>query len=151
MLKKTITYEDYNGEPRTEDFYFHLRKSDIIELELDVAGGLANKLQEIIKSDDGAQIIATFKDIILKAYGVKSDDGRRFIQSEDLRREFSQTEAYSELFMELSTNAKSAAEFVNGILPKGLSEEVKILSEKDVSEMSKEELLAMLNQQTQKK
>lgn len=118
MLKKTITYVDYNGDERTEDFYFNLTKAEIAEMELGVTGGFANMVKKIIDSRDVPQIMTTFKDIILKAYGVKSDDGRRFIKSKELSDEFSQTEAYSELFMELGSNAEAASAFINGIVPK---------------------------------
>lgn len=155
MLKKTITYEDYNGETLTEDFYFNLNKAELIALELTEKGGLANKMKEIVESEDGAQIIATFKELILTAYGIKSEDGKRFIKSEDLRMAFEQTEAFSELFIELATNAKSAAEFVNGVVPASLAAEVdKATAElavqgKDPSAMSKEELLELISKRSQ--
>lgn len=117
MLKKTITYNDYNGVERTEDFYFNLTKAEIMEMELSTVGGLAEMIQKIVKASDAPAIIKVFKDLVLKAYGVKSPDGRRFIKNEALREEFSQTEAYSIIFMELATNDKAAAAFVNGIIP----------------------------------
>ena len=118
MLKKTIKYTDYNGEERIEDFYFNLTKAEIAEMELGITGGFTNMVKKIIDSRDVPQIMSTFKDIILRAYGVKSDDGRRFIKSKELSEEFSQTEAYSELFMELGSNAEAASAFINGIVPK---------------------------------
>lgn len=148
MLKKSITYEDYDGEVLTEDFYFHLSKAELVELEVAEKGGLAKKLQDIVSSEDGAQIIAVFKDIILASYGVKSEDGKRFIKSDDIRNGFAQTDAYSTLFMELATDAKAAAEFVNGIVPKSLSKDIGSVSGKDITEMSREELLAALNKQS---
>jgi hypothetical protein len=117
MLKKTITYDDYNGNSITEDFYFNLTKAELIELELSEKDGLAKMMQEIVDSQDGKRIVDTFKRIILLAYGKKSEDGRRFLKSEELRTEFSQTEAYSDLFMELATDAASAAAFVTAIVP----------------------------------
>lgn len=117
MLKRTITYPDYNGGSRTEDFYFNLTQAEITEMELSVDGGLIEMITRIVAAQDGKQIIATFKDIILRAYGEKSPDGKRFIKSQELRDAFSQTEAYSQLFMELATNADAAAAFVNGIVP----------------------------------
>lgn len=125
MLKKAITYTDYNGNSRTEDFYFHLNKAEIVELEASASGGLSRMLEDMVKSNDGRVLISTFKEIILKAYGKKSDDGRRFIKSKELREEFEQTEAFSELFMELATNSESAAAFINGILPQNLAEAAK--------------------------
>lgn len=117
MLKKTIKYVDYDGETRTEDFYFNLSKAEVMEMEMSVAGGMANKLTKITESKDPPLIMKTFKELILKSYGEKSDDGRRFIKSEELSTAFLQTEAYSKLFMELCTNAGAASEFVNGVLP----------------------------------
>jgi hypothetical protein len=123
VLKKTITYEDFNGETVSEDFFFHLSKAELVELELSHKGGLAASLQKIIESEDGKSIIAEFKNIILTAYGKRSDDGRRFIKTQDLRDEFESTEAYSALFMELVTDTDAAVEFINGIVPAGLTEE----------------------------
>ena len=117
MLKKTITYNDYNGNERTEDFYFNLTKAEIMEMELGTTGGLAEMLTRIVAAQDAPAIIKMFKDIVLKAYGEKSPDGKRFIKSEELSTAFSQTEAYSQLFMELATDADEAAKFVNGIVP----------------------------------
>lgn len=117
MLKKTITYTDYNGNERTEDFYFNLTEAEIMEMEMSTAGGLAESIQRIVKAQDAPAIIKIFKDLVLKAYGVKSPDGKRFIKNASLREEFEQTEAYSKLFMELATDEDAAAEFVNGIVP----------------------------------
>lgn len=117
MIKKTITYTDFNGVERTEDRYFNLTKAEVMEMEMSVDGGLAEKLDRIVKSKDAPSIIKTFKELILNAYGEKSSDGRRFIKSEEISRAFSETEAYSQLFMELCTDANAAAVFVNGILP----------------------------------
>jgi hypothetical protein len=117
MLKKTMTYTDYNGVSRTEDFYFNLTQAEITEMELSVDGGLVEMINRITAAKDGKQIIAMFKDIVLRAYGEKSLDGRRFIKTQEIRDAFAQTEAYSDLFMELATNAEAAADFVNGIIP----------------------------------
>lgn len=117
MLKKTVTYVDYNGVERTEEFYFNLSKAEVTEMELSVNGGLSQMLQNIVAAKDGKQIISIFKEIVLKAYGEKSQDGRRFIKSKELSEAFSQTEAYSQIFMELALDDKAATEFVNGILP----------------------------------
>lgn len=119
MLKKTITFTDYNGTSRTEDFYFNLTKAEITEMEMGTTGGMAEMIKRIVAAQDAPAIIDVFKKLILKAYGVKSPDGRRFIKSKELSEEFSQTEAYSELFMELAQDADKAAEFVNGIVPAG--------------------------------
>lgn len=117
MLKKTMTYTDYDGNERTEDFYFNLTKAEVIELETGVTGGLVQMLNKIVAEQDVVQIVEIFKKIILKAYGEKSPDGKRFIKTPDIAAAFSQTEAYSDLFTELATNAESAAAFVNAIVP----------------------------------
>lgn len=117
MLKKTITYTDYNGTTRKEDFYFNLTQAEVTELEVSVEGGLVEQINRIVAAQNGKVIIETFKDIILRAYGEKSPDGRRFIKNQEVRDAFAQTEAYSNLFMELATDAKAASEFVNGIVP----------------------------------
>lgn len=117
MLKKTIIYKDYNGEERSEDCYFNLSRAEVTEMELTTEGGLSEMIQGITRDKNVPKIIEVFKMLILKSYGKKSPDGRRFIKSAELSEEFSQTEAYSELFMELATNASSAAAFVNGIMP----------------------------------
>ena len=118
MLKKTITYTDYNGTQRTEDFYFHLNKAEVAEMELGVAGGLTEMINRIVSEQNGPEIIKIFKELILKAYGIKHADGKRFEKSEEISRAFSQTEAYSELFMELGTNADAAVEFFSEVIPK---------------------------------
>ena len=124
MLKKTITYTDYNGVERTEDFYFNLSKAEIMEMEMSTTGGLAEMIQRIVQAQDAPAIIKIFKDLVLKAYGQKSPDGKRFIKSDVLREEFEQTEAYSNLFMELATDSDAAAAFVNGIVPADVGEKV---------------------------
>ena len=121
MLKKSITYTDYNGNERTEDFYFNLTKAELMEMEMSTTGGLAEAIKNIVAAQDAPSIIKIFKDLILKAYGEKSPDGKRFVKVNDagvpLSLAFSQTEAYSQLFMELATDADAASKFVNGIVP----------------------------------
>lgn len=124
MLKKTITFTDYNGVERTEDFYFNLNKAEVMEMEMGTTGGFAEMINGIIAAKDVPALISIFKDMILKAYGQKSPDGRRFIKSKELSEEFSQTEAYVSLYMELATNDEAAANFVNGIMPKDLGNKV---------------------------
>ena len=124
MLKKIITYTDYNGVERTEPFYFNLSKAELMEMELGVTGGMTEMLNKIINAKDGPSLMKTFKEMIMKAYGVKSDDGKRLIKSEELSIAFTQTEAYSVLFMELITDDKAAADFVNGIIPNEIQAEV---------------------------
>jgi hypothetical protein len=120
MLKKTVTYVDYNGVERTEDFYFNLSKAEVAEMELSVEGGFSKMLEEIVRSKDNVRIMELFKQMVLKAYGEKSADGKRFVKSKELSEAFSQTEAYSEIFMELALDEKAAAAFVNGIMPANL-------------------------------
>lgn len=121
MLRKTIKYTDYNGVERTEDFYFHLTKAELMELELGTTGGLGSMIKQIVATDDRPTLIKIFKDIILKAYGEKSLDGKRFMKESDtgvkLATAFSQTEAYSILFTELATDADAASNFIKGIIP----------------------------------
>lgn len=118
MLKKKINYTDYEGNERNEDFCFNLSKAELMEMELGTAGGMKKMIDKIIAEQDAAKIVDTFKTIILKAYGEPSADGKRFIKNKELAEAFSQTEAYSELFMELATSADAASEFINGIMPK---------------------------------
>lgn len=117
MIKKTITYTDYNGVERTEDFYFNLTKAELMEMEIGTTGGMADMIKRIIDAKDAPAIIKIFKELVLKAYGEKSADGKRFVKSEEISNGFAQTEAYSQLFMELATDADAAAAFVNGIIP----------------------------------
>lgn len=117
MLKKTITYTDYNEVERKEDFYFNLTKAEIMEMEMSISGGLTEMINRIVAAQDAPAIVKIFKELVLKAYGIKSPDGKRFIKSEELATEFAQTEAYSQLFMELATDADAASAFVNGIVP----------------------------------
>lgn len=123
MLIKTIKYKDFNGNEREEDFYFNLMQSEIAELELSTVGGFTESIQKIIQTQDGPEIIKQFKKIILKSYGEKSADGKRFIKSDELSEAFSQTNAYSELFMELATDDEAASAFINGIVPDELKQD----------------------------
>ncbi len=121
MIKKTITYVDYNGNERTEDYWFNLSKAEVMEMEMSTTGGLAERIQKIVAAQDAPSIIKIFKELLLKAYGEKSADGKRFIKSEEISTAFAQTEAYSNLFMEFVTDSDAAAEFVNGIIPVDIS------------------------------
>jgi hypothetical protein len=112
---------DYNGVERTEDFYFNLSKPELLEMELGTTGGFSEMMNKIIAAKDTASLIKTFKELILKSYGVKSEDGKRFMKSKELSEAFSQTEAYVNLYMELSTNDQAASAFANGIIPKELA------------------------------
>jgi hypothetical protein len=123
VLKKTITYTDFNGDEVKEDFFFHLSKAELVELEMSHDGGLSAAMTRIVETDDRAAIISEFKKIILLSYGKKSMDGKRFIKNATMREEFESSEAYSTLFMELVTITDSAIEFMNGIIPAGMAEE----------------------------
>ena len=124
MLKKTITYTDYNGNSRTEDFYFNLTKTELMKMEMGTNGGLSEMVKSIIAAQDQAALIQIFEDLILKAYGVKSLDGKRFEKSSQLSEAFAQTEAYDQLFMELATDADAAAQFINGIVLAEMAKEL---------------------------
>ena len=121
MLKKLIKYTDYDGRERSENFYFYMSKAELMEMELGTVGGMQNLIQLIIDKQDIPKIMDAFKTIILKAYGEKSADGRRFIKSKELSEAFSQTEAYSNLYMELITDANAASTFINGIVPEDVA------------------------------
>lgn len=117
MLKKTITFLDFNDNTVVEDFYFHLSKAELIQLEVESPGGLEKMLKDIIDAEDGAKIIALFQKILLMTVGKKSADGKNFVKSQEVVDYFKYSDAYSELFMELSTQAGSAAQFIEGVLP----------------------------------
>lgn len=134
MLKKSITYTNYNGEKITEDFYFNLSKAELVEMELSEEDGLSDALKRLVAANDRPKIISEFKRIILSAYGEKSLDGKRFIKTQELRDAFSQTEAYSELFVELATVDGAAANFINALVPADMTIEVPLTSEDSPSE-----------------
>ena len=119
MLKKAITYTDYNGVERTENFYFNLTMAELTEMEAGTVGGYTEMINKIIEAQDIPTLVKIFKELILKAYGEKSADGKQFRKRNgELAQDFAETEAYSVLYMELATDADKAAEFVNGIIPK---------------------------------
>ena len=124
MIKKTITYIDFNGGERTEDFYFHLTKAEITKMEMSVNGGMAERIQRIVSAQDQPAIIEVFEDLIKKSYGVKTPDGRGFVKRKEDLEAFMATEAYSQLFMELATDSNAASKFVNGIIPADLSKQI---------------------------
>lgn len=119
MLKKTVTYRDYNGVNQTEDFYFNLTKIECMELEFgyDKGSTLTSSIQTLLDSNDMGTVIATIKKIVLTAYGIKSPDGKRFIKSDEIREAFEQSPAFEEIYWELITNAEKAADFISGIVP----------------------------------
>lgn len=127
MYSRKIKYTDYNGVEREEDFYFNLNKAEVLEMQMSWDGGLDQMLKRIIAEKDNKRMVEMFKMIILKSYGEKSLDGKRFVKSPEVVEAFTQTEAYSELFMLLSTDDEAAAEFINGILPQTLLDDAKKL------------------------
>ena len=124
MVVKKIKYTDFNGVEREEEFMFNLTEAEITEMELTTDGGLSDSIKKIISAQDTPQIIETFKMLLLKSYGEKSADGRRFIKSEELSKEFTQTNAYSQLFMELAYDDNAAIAFINGIIPESMRDRV---------------------------
>lgn len=116
MFKERITYVDYDGQTRTEDFRFNLTKSELMEMEFDTEGGLEKAISRMVDGLDTRRIGKLFKDIILKAYGEKSLDGKRFVKSEEISKAFSETEAYNQLYMKLLTDEKFANAFINGLV-----------------------------------
>lgn len=125
MLIKTITFQDLDGKTLTEDFMFHMSKAEIAKLQLSQGeGGFEGFVQDIAKKMDAPRLIAVFEDLILNSYGERSPDGRQFIKSEELSRAFSQTDAYSELFLEIMTDAKKAAEFFVAVVPKDIGDQI---------------------------
>lgn len=124
MLKKTIKYTDYNDVEREEEFYFNLSKAELMDMQMKEVGGLDALINRIIKTKDVPAVMEMFKELILKCYGEKSADGKRFIKSPELSKEFSETEAYSELYMELATDSKAASEFINGVIPQSLRKQL---------------------------
>ena len=121
MIKKTMTYTDFNGVQRTEDFYFNLTKAEVLKMEMGVKGGLAEQIKRIVDTQDQPAIIEIFEDLIQKAYGVKTPDGRGFLKRKEDLEAFISTQAYSDLYMELATDDVKASEFINGIVPPDLS------------------------------
>ena len=124
MIKKTITYTDYDDNTRTEDFYFNLSRAEVVEMAASDGGDLGTILKNIAETRDITGIIKYMKTIIEKSYGVKSLDGKRFNKSEEITNAFLQSEAYSELYMGFLANPNEFVDFVNGILPKDLNKTV---------------------------
>lgn len=124
MYKETITYTDFDGKERTEDFFFNLTKAELIEMELGTTGTMSNILDRIIKAKDTPDVIREIKKLLLKSYGVKSADGRYFTKSQDDIDRFEHSEPFSIMFMKLSLDDDAAAKFVLGIMPKDIAENI---------------------------
>ena len=131
MLKRTETYIDYDGNQRTEDFYFNLSKAELAELKMSKKGGLDKMIERIIQEQDAPEIIKLVKEIILMAYGEKSDDGKYFRKSKEISEAFAQTEAYSNIFMDVCSTPDSAVNFFNSLLPADLREQIEEAKEKE--------------------
>lgn len=132
MIKETVTYTDYNGTERTEDFYFNFTEAELAEMQLEVDGGLEDKIRQIVNANDTSKIIKIFKDtIFLKSYGKKSDDGRRMIKNAEVLDEFTQSPAYSILFMKYATSADALSSFINNVIPADLKERLANLPNDD--------------------
>lgn len=125
MIKKTITFTDYNGNEKTKDYYFNLTKAEIAEMYFSESGSFVDYIRRIVESEDGKKIIEVYKELLLKSYGEKSLDGEYFMKSDEMRKKFACSEAYSKLFMELATDDKAAAEFINGVVPKSVADKAK--------------------------
>lgn len=115
MIKETITYVDFDGVERTENFWFNLTETEIVKMQTSVKGGFTEMLKKIIETEDETKLMPLVSDIILKSYGEKSEDGRRFIKSEQLSTEFEQTEAYNQLFMKFLKDSEAFTNFINGL------------------------------------
>ena len=120
MRKETITYTDFNGEERTENFYFNLTEAELVEMDMTTVGGMREMLSRIIQEKDNSRIIKEMKKIIALSYGKKSDDGRRLIKNDAVLDDFRETNAYSQLFMRLATDDVFAAEFINDVIPESV-------------------------------
>lgn len=138
MLKKTVTYENFNGDTVTEDFYFNYTKAELSDKQFSVSGGLTNLLEQIIKTNDTSKLYSMFRELILSAYGEKSDDGKYFRKSKEISEDFAHTEAYSTIFMELMSSVDAAIAFVSGILPKDMQSSVRDGLEKEMEKLPKD-------------
>jgi len=125
MYAKKIKYVDFDGQEREETFYFNLTKADIMKMQLEVKGGLTAIIEKIQETKDVPALVALFEDLIKRAYGAKSADGRNFVKNEEVWNDFASTNAYSDLYMELATNADAAADFINNVVPPEYSAENK--------------------------
>ena len=124
MLKQEITYEDFNGDTRTETFYFNYTRPELLEGELSEKGGMRKMMQEIVKAEAQKEIVDVFKTFLLNAYGEKSDDGRKHKKTQELKDDFASTAAYAAFYMQLAEDASLAARFINGVVPKGMAQEL---------------------------
>lgn len=143
MFKKTVTYRDFNDVERTEEYFFHLSTTEVLKLEKNKDGSLSEQLEKIQRDEDEAAMLDMITKLVLLAYGEKSEDGRRFVKSDKLVEEFTETEAYSQIFLDIMTNENELIDFITGILPKEMSQEVqKAMKEQEkLVPMSSSELI----------
>ena len=127
MIKKTVTYTDYNGEQRTETFYFHYTEAEILDMEMSEEGSFVDRIQRIIDAKDKTALMKLIKKFVIDAYGVKSEDGKRFIKNDAVRTEFLESPAYSQIWMELVMDDEIAADFINNVIPSGMKEKLESL------------------------
>lgn len=125
MLKKTISYEDYNGEKREETFFFSLNRAELLRMNMSKRGGMERYLKNLVEENDPEKLTKMFEEIILMSYGVKSEDGSRFVKSPEVVEAFRNSAAYAELFYELATDTAKFADFVAGVVPADMAEEMK--------------------------
>lgn len=131
MLSKEITYTDFNGVKRTETFYFNISKPELIKWQVKEGYGLDEEVTKLTKSENLKKSIEIFEKLIDYSIGIKSEDGKRLIKNDgQIASEFKETNAYEVLYMELGTDDKKAAEFINGIFPKLTEEEKKEMQQK---------------------
>lgn len=117
MVKKTIAYTDFDGNPQEDTWWFNLSKAEVMEMEMSLSGGLSKMLEQIVEEKNAPKMVAVFKEIILKSVGKKSADGKRLMKNDELRAEFLESEAYSTLFMELVSSTEAIEAFIQGVLP----------------------------------
>lgn len=135
MYKITETYTDYDDNQRTEDFYFNYSEAELSDLQFSVSGGLAGMIDKIIKTNDMPKLVELFRELIQNAYGEKSNDGRRFMKSPELTKEFTETVAYSQIYMRLATDSKAAQEFINKVVPKSMKDKMQQANQQNVVPM----------------
>lgn len=148
MYTKTITYNDYNGVERTEKFYFNMTKPEVLEMEYGDTGSFTESIKKMIETDNAGRVLKVLKNLILKAYGEKSLDGKRFVKSEDLSKAFSETEAFADLYMELVKDSKKCAEFIDGIMPDDLKASSDMMKTVEAGAVTKESLINMVDDMT---
>lgn len=110
MLHKKVTYTNYNGEVVNEDVYFNLTSMELVKMEAKYEMSISDKIKEVVDANDFRGIIALFEDLLLTAYGVKSEDGRRFVKDEQATKEFGDSIAYAEIFEQIILNPEAAKE-----------------------------------------